>query len=73
MGEFVADCCDIVASQRVEATPFYEAFKEWWEENISKNPPPQKRFGNVMKDKFDRRKVGGKWHYFGVKLKETQV
>lgn len=72
MGEFVADCCDIVASQRVEATPFYEAFKEWWEENISKNPPPQKRFGNVMKDKFDRRKVGGKWHYFGVKLKESQ-
>lgn len=71
MGEFVDDCCEIAAAHKVEATKFYESFTTWWEENISKNPPAQKRFGNIMKDKFDRRKVGGKWHYYGVKLKDS--
>lgn len=72
MGEFVADCCQVATTNRVEASAFYEAFKTWWEENISKNPPAQKRFGNLMKEKFERRKVGGKYHYFGVKLLETK-
>jgi len=68
MGQFVADCCAVASGNQVAATAFYEAFKEWWEENISKNPPAQKRFGNLMKEKFESRKVGGKYHYFGVKL-----
>jgi len=69
--DFVDQCCIIDPGNDnvwVGATQLYQAFEEWWKVNISKNVPKQKKFGNLAAKRFDRRKVGGVYKYFGVGL-----
>ena len=53
----------------VGATDAYIRFEEWYERNISKNVPKQKRFGKLMTQRFKKAKVGGSYKYFGLELK----
>ena len=70
MGDFIDECCEVGTALHVEATDLYKAFTEWWEENaISKFPMVQKKFGRIMKEKFESRKVGGKYRYYGIRIK----
>ena len=52
----------------VGATEAYGRFEEWYEKNISKNVPKQKRFGKLMTQRFKKAKVNGTYKYFGLKL-----
>ena len=51
------------------ASRLYGVFREWFQENISKKVLSQKRFGSMMKLKFERTREGsGRYVYHGVGL-----
>lgn len=70
LASFVEDCCQIVdGDQKTQATILYDAFSLWYRENISaREKVTQKKFGELMKEKFRREKVGGYYFYYGIDL-----
>ncbi len=68
--EFIEDCCEVKDEYQESATELYTTFETWFEENIGgKNTPKQRKFGDLMTKKFEKKKVGGRVRYFGLKLK----
>lgn len=77
LATFVEDCCTVNredATLRTSATLLFDAFTIWYRENISaKYKVSQKRFGQLMMEKFTREKVGGYYYYFGIALTEGML
>jgi putative DNA primase/helicase len=67
VGQFVEDACYVDAAAQVSARALYDAFKQWWEENISDTSLSQKRFGKIMALRY-RREKQGTYRYFGIGL-----
>ncbi len=70
VADFIDDCCVIGAQCSVSATDVYSAFRHWWTNNVSKNPPSQHKFGRWFKKKFESKKTPDV-KYFGVGLLDT--
>lgn len=71
LSDFVEECCEEVPDSRVVAKELYDAFLWWFRENVSSSKSfPQKTFGRLMGKRFDKRKVGGKVWYFGVRVRQ---
>jgi putative DNA primase/helicase len=68
MGDFFAECCEVGPDYEVGATDLYDAFTSWYEKNVSKRVPAQRRFGQMAVVKFRREKKGGIYKYFGLRL-----
>ncbi|MDD4950907.1 MAG: phage/plasmid primase, P4 family [Desulfovibrionaceae bacterium] len=71
IGDFIEECCIEGADFEVGATELYNAFEAWWEHNISKRPPKQRRFGQMLPKRFERFK-SGRIKYHGLKLREDR-
>jgi len=70
---FEEDCLDKNPEYVSEASELYDAFKKWFSENVSKrNILSQKKFGAMMKDRYQRRKVGTV-KYYGIRLKPSAI
>jgi putative DNA primase/helicase len=68
LADFLDQKCHRNPKYEVPATDIYDAFKEWHSENVSKKYTiSQKKFGSLMKDKFDKVKRGT-YFYKGVRL-----
>jgi len=66
IADFLEDCCLIDAGYTSGATALYQVFETWWQKNVSKKVPKQKRFGTLMKKRFKREKLSGTYRYIGV-------
>ncbi len=74
MADFIDARCELGPDLSVDATDLYNSFSEWWEEVMkTKFVPAQKKFGRIMKEKYESRKVGGKYRYYGIKLKASEL
>ena len=67
LAEFIEECCFVDEKVWVGATQLYAAFEIWWQRNVSKNVPKQKRFGMWMGQKYKKEK-NGNYRYMGVGL-----
>ncbi len=68
LADFLDQRCHISAGAEAPATELYDGFKEWFAENVSKQGTfSQKKFGNLMKDRFDKVKRGT-YFYQGLRL-----
>jgi len=67
LSDFIDECCITGPEYSVGATAVYSAFQKWWETNVSKNAPKQKRFGTWFSKRFKKEK-DGTMKYFGVAL-----
>lgn len=67
LSDFIEECCHVDAGAETSAASIYTAFSEWWEQNVSKKPLSQKKFGKMMCARFKREKVGT-YKYYGVGL-----
>jgi len=68
LGKFIEECCHIDPTARVQASELYDAFKDWWEGHVSKKSiPSQRKFGKLMKDRFEKVK-SGTFYYVGLRL-----
>ena len=67
LSDFIDECCILGEQYSVGATAAYAAFEKWWQTNVSKNAPKQKRFGTWFSKRFEKRK-DGTMKYFGVAL-----
>ena len=66
--DFLEQRCHLDSKSEVPASDIYDAFKEWHSANVSKRySVSQKKFGSLMKDKFDKVKRGT-YFYKGVRL-----
>lgn len=71
LADFIEECCFIDITATVQASHIYDAFKEWFEENVSKRIISQKKFGKMMTKRF-RREKKGTYTYFGLSLLSEQ-
>lgn len=69
MGLFVDDCCYEDPHIETPAKDLYEAFKKWWESNVSRKVLSQKRFGSMLLRRYKRTR-SGTYRYFGIGLKD---
>jgi putative DNA primase/helicase len=67
--DFIDECCVIDKGYEVRASDIYDAFKPWFERNISKKGMSQKRFGTLLSKKFEKVK-DGVYFYRGLGLLE---
>lgn len=69
LADFIDEVCQLDPESEVYATELFDAFKEWYDNNVSKRTiPSQKRFGMAMTRKgFNREKVAGVYKYYGIK------
>ena len=59
LADFLDQCCEIDPQAETRASVLHGAFKEWYAENISKKSSiSQKKFGSLMKDRFEKYKRG---------------
>ena len=69
IGQFLEEyCVNTSEDQRTPAGDLYKNFKIWWENQYSHQPMSQKDFGSDLGTRYKRRKVGGVYYYFGVKI-----
>mgnify|MGYP000457002986 CR=1 FL=1 len=69
LADFIEDRCYIHPDAFVHASALYDDFKQWFENNVSKRPFSQKKFGNLLKDRFEKEKKGTVI-YHGLRLLE---
>lgn len=69
LGHFIEDCCYTDPQAETPAKDLYDAFKKWWEENVSRKVLSQKRWGGMMVKKFGRRR-SGTYRYLGIGLND---
>ena len=67
LGSFIEERCFIDSLAEVKATELYSVFSDWWESNIAKKTPKQRRFGQMMAKRFKKEKKGT-YTYFGIGL-----
>jgi len=67
LGHFLNECCIIDPGKEATAKELYDRFRAWWGINVSRKVLSQKKFGNMMGDKF-RRSKSGTYRYFGLTL-----
>ena len=75
MADFVEACCVVhpedPKAHRTVARELYDVFSWWFKKEISqKKNFSQKAFGKLMKEKFERDRVGGNYWYYGVTISE---
>jgi len=68
--DFIDGCCVLDPETTTGSSHLFTVFEAWWKLNVSKNPPKQKSFGNLMGKKFEKDKIGGIYRYFGLRLKD---
>jgi len=68
LADFLEERCYLDAECREQTTPLYDAFKEWWSDNVSKKPLSHKKFGDMMTRRFEKRKISGVNFYSGLRL-----
>lgn len=67
---FLADRCDLCPdAEGIQAKDLYGAFREWWLEERSGDPPSMRRFGEAMQTCCERRK-SNVVTYMGLRLKD---
>ncbi|MDY7038362.1 MAG: phage/plasmid primase, P4 family [Thermodesulfobacteriota bacterium] len=68
LADFLDECCHIDPLCETPATSIYDAFKEWFAENVSKRTSiSQKKFGKLMGERFEKFKRGHNF-YKGLRL-----
>jgi len=68
LADFLEEKCFLDAGCREQTTPLYDAFKDWWTDNVSKKPLSHKKFGEMMTRRFEKRKIDGVNFYFGLRI-----
>ena len=71
MGAFVDYCCytgdkDIF---EIGSSRLFEVFEQWWRLYVNRRwVPSRKKLGTYLKSRFESRKVGGVYKYYGIDI-----
>jgi len=68
LSDFLDECCEIGPELNEGASVLYDCFENWWTKKVSKNPPKQRRFGQWLGMRFEKRKIKGAYVYKGISL-----
>ncbi len=68
LGSYFEERCFFDPLAESKATELYSDFSDWWENNIGKKPPSQRRFGQMMAAKGFKKEKKGTYTYFGIGL-----
>ena len=70
LGDFVDECleADPEAVAGVRAAELFNIFESWWTLNVSKNPPKQRRFSQLLRRRF-RCEKKGVYFFYGLRIK----
>lgn len=70
LADFIDDCLEIDPASRERAKDLYEAFRDWYAENVSKKHIiSNKKFGALLGQRFEKKKTAQANLFLGVKLR----
>ena len=69
LGEFLYECCEVNETLHEGSSKLYTVFEQFYQKNVGKYVPSQKKFGGWMEDKGFERRKSGTIRYYGVALK----
>ena len=70
LADFIDECCNLGRYLEVGAKELYESFSIWFESNVSKKILSQKKFGSLMRRKFEHKRGStGRVVYQGLDLR----
>ena len=67
IGQFIDESCVVRSDGQAQARPLYDWYKKWCEHN-SYSPLGSRKFGERMKERFERTEISGKRYYKGLEL-----
>ena len=69
-GAFIEYCCltGPIEEHTCGASELYDVFYQWWVRYVGKYPPKQRTFGSYLKPRFESRKEGGLFRYYGISI-----
>lgn len=74
LGNFIDYYCEKVPGKYTKSGDIYDKFSLWYKKNTGpKASLSHKRFGAMMKRKFDSKKVNGVVHYIGITLNPSKT
>jgi putative DNA primase/helicase len=73
LGQFTDYYCRHVAGAKTKSSEIFDKFNEWWKEMVSSKGISQKRFGGMMKKRYDTSKIKGVVYYHGIVLDLNRV
>ena len=65
--EFIQECCFLGPGESIQATPFYESYKEWAQRN-NQYVMTNTKFGIQVSNRFEKVQVRGRNMYKGISL-----
>ena len=69
LAAFLEERCVLLRNAETQATPLYEAYRHWSDEN-GERPENQRRFGTRLSERgFEKAKRGGVYYWFGIGLR----
>ena len=68
LGQFVDGYLVRDTGAKTTSADLYDLFNRWYKKFMSSKGISHKRFGSMMKKKFNPRKIGGNVHYIGVEI-----
>lgn len=72
IGDFFAECCEFGQDFDVGATDLYDKFATWYEKNVSKKVPKQRKFGEIARTRLRYERKSGYYRYLGVRIAVTE-
>lgn len=68
--DFVEECCETDPEHSEKFSTLYTKYKAWWEDvSGSRRPLTKKKFGILLKDKYESMKSGGAVIYYGLRVR----
>lgn len=68
LGQFVDYFCVLKSGVKTQSSEIFDPFLKWFKKNVSSKGISQKKFGTMMKKRFDSTKIKGVVHYLGIEL-----
>jgi putative DNA primase/helicase len=72
LADFIDECLILDPEASEQAANLYTLFVQWWEKNISKRTMSNRKFGQLMKERFEWEKKGT-IIYHGIEIRPDHV
>lgn len=75
IGSFIDMCCSTGHPDvyNDKSSDLYDVFAAWWRKYIGRYVPAHKRFGAYLSGKYEKRKTGGLYYYYGIALNQEVI
>jgi putative DNA primase/helicase len=74
LADWLEECCVLDPFAQTSASALFDSFRSWFEVNVSaKAEFKQRKFGQLMGKRFEKKQPRGRYEYVGIRLKAVDL